>query len=295
MKLRYQIVLLVALPVAALTALAAMEQRLAVPVLGREYVLRFPLLDNRDGVTLPQVSGPEGDAFPLVVIDAGHGGYDYGATGEGYREKDLVLGLAEDLENRLVEAGDIRVAMIRDSDRFVPLEDRLAITRELGADLFLSIHADSAGEAREVTGASIYTLSNSASSRAASRFAARENASGEVNGVELGRRSREVDDILVNLSRRRTQMDSAEFARLIERSGEDLIEFHPQVQRSAALVVLGSPDTPSVLFEAGFVTNARDAERLASDEGRARFSEAMARAIRAYFSRQLSSNGAGDS
>ena len=148
---------------------------------------------------------------------------------------------------------------------------------------------DSAGEAAEVTGASIYTLSNQASSEAAARFAERENASDRLNGVDVGGRSDVVNTILVELSQRRTQEQSDEFARLIRREGGDAIRFHPQARRSAALKVLRAPDVPSVLFESGFITNEADAQRLASPEGRARFAEVMARAIRIYFARQQES------
>ena len=295
MKLRFPLALAALVPVIALIFLSLSGQQITVPVFGRDYVLRFPLTPVGGEQQLPRVAGPDGPQFPLVVIDAGHGGFDYGATGAGYREKDLVLDLAIALKTRLLETGDVRVAMTRETDRFLPLEERSAIARELEAGLFLSIHADSAGDATDVAGASIYTLSGAASSAAAARFAARENASDRVNGVELGNHGGEVDAILFDLSRRRTQAESLEFAGLIERSSENLIEFHPQAQRSASLVVLRSPDVPSVLFEAGFVTNERDARALASEEGKARFSEAMATAIRAYFLRQASSNLAGDS
>ena len=98
-----------------------------------------------------------------------------------------------------------------------------------------------------------------------------------------------MNTILVELSQRRTQEQSDEFARLIRREGEDAIRFHPQARRSAALKVLRAPDVPSVLFESGFITNEADAQRLASPEGRARFAEVMARAIRIYFARQQES------
>ncbi|MFN2100564.1 N-acetylmuramoyl-L-alanine amidase [Altererythrobacter sp. MF3-039] len=295
MKLRNQILLAAILPVVVLVALSVTGQRLSVPFLGRDYVVRLSLTGAGDILELPRVSGPDGADFPLIIIDPGHGGFDYGATGGQYREKDIVLGLALELRERLLEGGDIRVAMTRDSDRFLALEERLAVTHELGADLFLSIHADSAGEATDVAGASIYTLSEAASSAAAARFAARENAADRVNGVKLSGHGREVDTILFDLSRRRTQTQSAALAELIERSGEGLIGFHPQAQRSASLVVLRSPDVPSVLFEAGFVTNEQDAETLASEEGREKFAEATANAIRAYFLRQDPVNLAGDS
>ena len=138
----------------------------------------------------------------------------------------------------------------------------------------------------EVAGASIYTLSERASSQAAAIFAARENASDTLNGVNLASESESVGDILIELSQRRTQEQSTEFAELIERGGGGRLDFHPQARRSAALRVLPAPDTPSVLFESGFISNEDDARRLASEEGRAVFAEVMANAIRLYFARE---------
>lgn len=294
MALRYHIALIVLLPLAALGVLMASGYKLVLPTLGRGYVLQVPMSESGTDFTLPPVLGARGSQFPLVVLDPGHGGFDYGATGEGYREKDLALGLALALRDELVKTHDIRVAMTRDSDHFVPLDDRLAMARQLGADLFVSIHADSAGDKSEVTGASIYTLSNEASSKLAAQFAARENAADKVNGVELGEHSRAVNDILLDLSQRQTQAQSREFAQLIERSGEGLLQFHPQTQRSASLVVLRSPDVPSVLYEAGFVTNASDAARLSSTKGRVNFSAAIARAIRTFLVRRETGNQPSD-
>jgi N-acetylmuramoyl-L-alanine amidase len=237
-------------------------------------------------VDLPPIYGPADRSRPLVVIDPGHGGHDPGASGEGYTEKMLVLDLARALKDRLVEKGGIRVAMTREDDRFLVLAERFEIARQLDADLFISIHADSAGDISQVSGASIYTLSNQASSEAAARFAERENNADVVNGVNIEGQSDEVSTILVELSQRRTQADSAEFARLITREGQGKLKFHPQPRRSASLVVLRAPDVPSVLYEAGFVTNPQDAARLASPEGRAAFAETLDRAIRIFFARQ---------
>ena len=177
------------------------------------------------------------------------------------------------------------MALTRSDDRYLVHAERFEIARRLGADLFLSIHADSAGEAGDVAGASIYTLSNQASSEAARRFAERENASGRINGVELGGDDDVVNSILIDLSQRQTQELSNEFAGLILRNGEGSIRFHPQPRKSAALKVLRAPDIPSVLFESGFITNSQEARMLASDAGRKRFAEVMARAIAVYFAR----------
>lgn len=282
---RIQIALVFLAPVILVAGLYALGRTIPVPHLGREYVARIELPEPGARVGLPEIHGPDDPSRPLVVIDAGHGGHDPGASGEGYREKTLVLSLARRLRDELLEEGGIRVALTREDDTFLALAERAEIARQLGADLFLSIHADSAGERDTVSGASIYTLSDEASSEAAARFAARENAADQVNGVQLSGQSESVSAILVELSQRRTSDSSGEFAHLIEREGVETLQFHPQPQRSAALAVLRAPDVPSVLFEAGFVTNPEEAERLASLQGQSEFAEAVARAIRIYFAR----------
>jgi N-acetylmuramoyl-L-alanine amidase len=288
MVYRLQIALVFLAPVLLLAGLYVLGEALGVraPLLGRGYVVRIELPDAGATVGLPDIAGPQDPSRPLVVIDPGHGGHDPGASSAGVKEKILTLGLARALREELLRGGGIRVAMTRDDDTFLVLEERAEIARRLGADLFLSIHADSAGDREGVSGASVYTLSATASSEAAARFAARENSADIVNGVPLADHDDSVNAILVELSQRRAQQQSDEFASMILREGEGALEFHPQARRSAALVVLRAPDLPSALFEAGFVTNPRDAGRLASPEGQRRFAEAMARAIRVYFARQ---------
>lgn len=290
MMQRFQILLLFLAPIAIMAGLYAFGLSIPVPHLGRAYVIRVELPNGGLPVDLPEIQGPQDSSRPLVVIDAGHGGKDPGATGMGYQEKRIVLGLALALRDRLLEEGGIRVALTRSDDRFLVLEDRAEIARRLGADLFLSIHADSAGDASGVRGASVYTLSDKASDETAARFAARENSANEINGVSLSDQSDAVNAILVDLSQRYMQEESAEFAGLITREGQGVINFHSDPMRSAALIVLKSPDIPGVLFESGFVTNREDAERLASPEGKRRFAETIERAIRVYFARN-SRNG----
>lgn len=283
---RIQIGLIFAFPVLLIAALYAWGLSIPVPVLGRSYVVQFMLPEPGETLGLPEIEGPDDPTRPLVVIDAGHGGPDPGSVGRDYREKTIVLGLARALRDRLVEEGGIRVAMTRQDDSFIVLEERAEIARALGADLFLSIHADSAGDREGVEGASIYTLSETASSEAAARFAERENDADIVNGVDLSGTDEAVNAILVELSQRRTVENSAEFASLIEREGSGILRFHPQARRSAALAVLRAPDVPAVLFEAGFVSNPDEARALASAEGQEKFAEVLARAIRVYFARQ---------
>ncbi|TIX49971.1 N-acetylmuramoyl-L-alanine amidase family protein [Alteraurantiacibacter aquimixticola] len=283
---RIQIALLFLAPVLLFAGLYAIGKAVPVPHLGREYVVRIALPEPGTTVELPPVLGPDDPTRPLVVIDAGHGGHDPGAVGAGFREKTLTLGLARNLRDQLLADGGIRVAMTRDEDKYLVLAERVQIARALGADLFISIHADSAGERDEVSGASIYTLSEEASSEAAARFAQRENEADIVNGIELSGGTESVNAILVELSQRRTSDASAQFSQLIVREGEGTLAFHPQSERSAALAVLRAPDVPSVLFEAGFISNPDEAERLASVEGQRAFAGAMAQAIRIHLARE---------
>lgn len=287
---RIQIGLLFAFPVLLVGALFILGKTIPLPVLGRSYVITIPLPAGDEERDLPEIRGPADLTRPLVVIDPGHGGPDPGALGGDFREKTIVLGLARALRDELLAEGGIRVALTRDEDTLVVLSERAEIARALGADLFISIHADSAGDNQGVSGASIYTLSETASSEAAARFAQRENDADIINGVDLSGNAANVNAILVELSQRRTSVQSDEFASLIVREGEGVLRFHPQPRRSAALAVLRAPDVPAVLFEAGFITNEEDARALASPEGQERFAEVIARAIRIYLARQANAN-----
>ncbi len=286
MSVRTLLILIVALPAMIVGGASVAGIKIPVPEIGREYVLRFAMEPRGEFLELPDIEGPDDPDRPLVVIDAGHGGEDPGSVSGGVQEKEIVLAIALALREALLEEGGIRVALTRDEDVRIPNAQRPEMARQMGANLFLSIHADSAGERSEVTGASIYTLSVEASSEAAARFAERENAYGALNGVETEGQSAEVNSILVELSQQRTQGEATEFASLIEREGQGRIAFHPQAQRSAALAVLRAPDVPGVLFESGFVTNEGDRARLTTPEGQREYAEVLARAIRVYFARR---------
>ena len=291
MSYRTLMLIVLLVPALVLGGAAALGLTIPVPHWGRGYVVSIPLGAAEVVVDLPEVAGPDDPARPLVVIDAGHGGRDPGAIGtdaEGRKvsEKDITLAIALALRDELLKAGGIRVAMTRSDDRILPLAHRPEIARLLDADLFISIHADSAGEREDVSGASIYTLSNEASGEAAARFAARENGADRLNGIAIDGTSEAVSAILVGLSQQRTQDDAAEFTGLILREGNDRLAFHAQPRRSAALAVLRAPDVPSVLFESGFVTNRTDRARLTTAEGRAQYAGVLARAVQVYFARR---------
>lgn len=166
------------------------------------------------------------------------------------------------------------------------LTERVRVARALGADLFVSVHADSAPNPL-ARGATIYTLSEVASDAEAARFAAQENA--EVGGANarLPRADGPVRAILADLTLRETVETSGDFARLLRReAGNAGVPFRDVFHRFAAFVVLKAADTPAVLMETGYLTNAEDAAFLLSPEGRTRIADGAARAIETYAARR---------
>ncbi len=286
MSRRLQFVLLLLVP-AALLAAAAGYRLWDGGEAAYDYVVRLDLPSADRPIDLPAIAGPQDASRPLVVIDPGHGGFDPGAGAGEVKEKAVALAIALDVRKRLLAAGGIRVAMTRQDDRFVSLSARPSIARQLGADLFVSIHADSA-DADGARGASVYVLSESGSSDAAARFAARENRADTVNGISLSQTSDSVGAILLDLSQREAQGGSVELAQLVLRELRGKLPLHHDGLESASLAVLKAPDVPSILFETGYISNVDDAAYLASDEGRATIADAAARAIRAYLARAAS-------
>jgi len=290
MRLFVERLLLLLVSVSGLAALFAVllvaDRYFAAPGAGRDYVLRIALPPAGGKLGLPRIDGPLDASRPLVVIDAGHGGHDPGAGADPLKEKAVTLALAEALRDQLLAGGGVRVALTRDSDRFLLLPERAAIARQLKADLFISIHADSSTNP-DAAGATLYTLSDRGSNEEAGRIAAAENKADTVNGVALSGQSDAVSAILVDLSQRESAAQADEFARLVLREGAGKIDFRERSIQSAAFIVLKSADVPSVLFEAGYLSNPADQQRLASAEGRQTFAEVTARAIRVHFARRL--------
>lgn len=216
-----------------------------------------------------------------IVIDPGHGGRDPGALGTtGVREKDVVLDAALKLRDALESRGNYRVALTRDADRFVPLEDRVTFARGQHADLFISIHADSNANP-ESAGASVYTLSERGADRAQNMMASQNW------DLDLGEAPRQglARDILVDLAQRETTNRSGEFAQtLIPRLGQ-VSPLLRNTHRNAGFFVLLAPDVPAVLIETGFLSNVADERRLADPRARERMAGAMAEAVDSYFAR----------
>ena len=214
---------------------------------------------------------------PIVVIDAGHGGRDPGATSVSgqVREKELTLILAQALRDELVKRGRVRVAMSRDDDRYLTLDDRAALARRLNAALFVSLHIDSAGNPM-ARGASVYSLSDVASDAEAARLAARENGQ---PGLE--QEGGAVGSALADLAMRSQMSASANFASRLVNKAAGRVELRPNPHRFAAFHVLRRAEAPAVLFEAGYLSNADDELLLRNPEQRARMVTALAQAIEA--------------
>lgn len=237
---------------------------------------------------LPPVLGPAKASLPLVVIDAGHGGHDPGSSSSngGTNEKDVALNIARAIRDALVASGKVRVALTRSDDRFLVLAERREIARRLRADLFISIHCDSAPNPA-ARGASIYTLSETSSDRVASALAARENKADLINGVDLSRETNDVSSILIDLAQRETMNVSSAFAALVQRELSPLISLKPDFHKYAGLMVLKAPDVPSVLLETGYISNNDDLALLTSTSYREKIATGVRRAIEAHFARQL--------
>ncbi len=252
------------------------------------YSVSVDIPSPRSTAGLPKIYGPDDPSLPLIVLDAGHGGHDPGAISPhgGTHEKAVTLAIARRTRDELLATGRYRVALTREDDRFLVLQDRFTLARRMEADLFISIHADAA-ENQEAQGASVYTLSEVASDREARRLAARENKADIINGVNLGGATDDVSSILIDLTQRETMNVSADFADTLIHEASKRIATRSESHKYASFVVLKAPDTPSVLFETGYLTNERDAALLESRAGQAKVAEAISQAIGSHFARRL--------
>ncbi|HWU00996.1 MAG TPA: N-acetylmuramoyl-L-alanine amidase [Terriglobales bacterium] len=219
---------------------------------------------------------------PMIVIDAGHGGVDPGALGDGVMEKNITLAVALALKKELLSTGHYRVKLTRETDVYIPLRDRFKVARDNGADLFISLHADSHNDPF-MRGASVYTLSETASDAEAADLANQENKSDIIAGVDLSKQSGMVTDILIDLAQRDTINQSNTFAvdLVSELKSDTLMLEHSH--RSAGFAVLKAPDVPSVLIEMGYISSNKDQALLTDKPHQARLAKSIRRAIDDYF------------
>lgn len=221
---------------------------------------------------------------PMIVIDPGHGGVDPGAiSASGIMEKDVTLAMARELRRQLEATGAYRVRLTRDRDTFIRLRDRVGIAREAGADLFVSLHADSISS-DQVRGLSVYTMSDRASDREAEQLAAKENRADAIAGLNLADENDLVASILINLAQRDTMNHSKRFANLALNTLKGEVVLLPsRPHREAGFAVLSAPDVPSVLIEMGYLSSPTDANLLNTPTHRAKLGRGLARGIDAYF------------
>jgi N-acetylmuramoyl-L-alanine amidase len=265
----------------------------------REGFLRKIALDQRfahaQAPPAREQQSSSGDARPLIVLDPGHGGIDTGTKGpNGQMEKDIVLDFAKRLREKIETAGKYRVLLTRSDDTFVPLAERVRFAREAGAALFISIHADSLPHREgDAQGATVYTLSETATDPTAARLAEQENRADVIAGVDLKEQPDDVAGILIDLAQRETKTFSVQFADKLVGTMKQTARLHKDPIKSAGFRVLRAPDVPSVLVELGYVSNKEDLQSLSSDRWRDRTANAMASAVDGYFSAHLAGVRAG--
>ncbi|WP_254813670.1 N-acetylmuramoyl-L-alanine amidase [Rhodovulum sp. ES.010] len=225
-----------------------------------------------------------------VVLDPGHGGIDPGAERAGLREADLMLTFARELAEALIRAGHAPV-LTREGDRFVPLETRIDIARAARADVFVSLHADALAEGH-ATGATVYTLSETASDRASALLAERHDRDALLAGVDLTDQDDEIATVLMDLARTESVPRTDRLAEAIVAGLRAHIgRMHKRPRLSAAFSVLKSPDIPSVLIELGFLSSEEDRRNLVSPEWRARAAAGIVEALELWAAEDAAETG----
>lgn len=226
----------------------------------------------------------DSDRDIIVAVDAGHGGQDPGAIGRnGTMEKTVVLAIARALAKRINAEPGMRAYLTRDDDYFVVLRDRMLRARNAKADIFVSVHADSIRD-RTVTGASVYVLSeHGASSEAARWLAERENAADLRGGVKLDDKDRSLASVLLDLSQTANLGASMTAAERVLQSLDETVNVRKTKVQQAGLVVLKSPDIPSMLVETAYISNPGEEARLKSIAHQTKIAEAIFQGVRAYF------------
>lgn len=242
------------------------------------------------GDRLGESQAPRDKRF-TVVIDPGHGGIDGGAEGvSGTVEKSITLAFSLELKKKLEEVGVYDVFMTREKDEFLRLDERVRIARQHEADLLISIHADTI-RLRGVRGATVYTMSETASDAEAEALADRENLADEIAGIRMQDENREVTDILMDLVRRETHVFSIRFARSLVGELTEAVEMINNPHRSAGFRVLKAPDVPSVLVELGYLSNPKDEAQLRSAEWRGKAVDSITAAIAQFSSERIGAGG----
>lgn len=228
----------------------------------------------------------------IVAVDAGHGGIDAGASGATTNtpEKEITLAFAKDFAERLNRIAGIKAFLTRDKDEFLSLPERVEIARRQQANVFISFHADTLKQ-HNIRGATVYTLSDKASDRMAQDLAERENQSDIVAGADEPQKPAEVADILLDLTRRETQVFSIAAAEAVIKSFEGKVNLINNPHRYAGFRVLQAHDVPSILIELGFLSNKEDEQLLLDPKWRAQVCDLLADAVRRYSAPLIAGGG----
>lgn len=222
---------------------------------------------------------------PVVVLDPGHGGADPGTIGvDGLKEKDVVLQIALEVERALLASGRYAVVLTRRGDEGLPLRERVRIANAAQAAVFLSLHADSIADPT-ISGASVYTLSETASDAEAAALAAKENKADVLSSVDLSRHDPTVASILIDLAQRDTMNKSVELAQALVDELRKVTPLLPNHRRFAGFAVLKSIEVPSALIELGYLSNPEEARRLVDPAHRRRLAAAIVAAIDRFLAR----------
>lgn len=226
----------------------------------------------------------DSDRDIVIAVDAGHGGTDPGAIGRnGTLEKEVTLAIARALAARINSEPGMRATLIRNGDYFVVLRDRMVRARAAKADLFVSIHADAIRD-RSITGASVYVLNErGASSEAARWLAERENAADLMGGVKLDDKDESLASVLLDLSQTASLTASMTAAERVLAELDRSVEVRKSRVQQAGLIVLKSPDIPSLLVETGYISNPKEESRLKSDRHQERLADTIFAGLRTYF------------
>ena len=230
---------------------------------------------------------PKVERLVIVAVDAGHGGEDPGARGRlGTREKDVTIAIARRVKAAIDKEPNMRAVLVRDGDYFVPLGQRVAKSRRLQADLFVSVHADSFVRP-DARGSSVFALSERGATSAAARMLAqRENESDLIGGVNLGVRDPVLARTLLDLSQTATINDSLKLGRAVLTELGDVNALHKASVEQAGFAVLKAPDIPSILVETAFISNPAEERRLKD----AAYQDKIAAAIVGGLKRYLAAN-----
>ncbi|MDF1634863.1 N-acetylmuramoyl-L-alanine amidase [Mycoplana sp. MJR14] len=247
--------------------------------------------ETAGGPVLPGAAADDDGSF-VIAVDAGHGGIDNGAQGAttGTHEKAVTLAFARELTAALNAGPTTKAVLTRDKDEFLSLSQRVQLARNQGANLLISIHADTLRQ-KDIRGATVYTISDKASDSLAANLAARENLSDEIAGMPFQDEPAEVADILIDLTRRETQAFSINLANEVVGAFEGEVKLINNPHRHAGFRVLTAPDVPSVLLELGFLSNKDDEQLLLDPAWQKKVAGLIAEAVQRYRSSVMANGG----